>query len=109
MNLKEKEPNISLATVYRNLTLLSEMGEIQRLDLGGGGDHFDAERAVHDHFICKECGCVLDLEAKDISQEITNAVEGFAGKIDGHVIYYYGLCPACCGSNFQAKNAQQEQ
>jgi Fur family peroxide stress response transcriptional regulator len=96
MNLKETEPNISLATVYRNLTLLSEMGEIQRLELGGGGDHFDADPGIHDHFICKECGCVLDLDAKDISQEISSAVEGFEGKIDGHVIYYYGLCPKCC-------------
>jgi Fur family peroxide stress response transcriptional regulator len=93
--------------VYRNLTLLSEMGEIQRLQLGSGGDHFDGEPAPHDHFICKECGCVLDLEAKNIAQEINQAVEAFQGKIEGHVIYYYGLCPRCCKVDFPPQEMPQ--
>ena len=46
-NLKQQDPNLSLGTVYRNLTLLSDMGEILRLRVGDGVDHFDADTSEH--------------------------------------------------------------
>ena len=49
-NLKQQDPNLSLGTVYRNLTLLSDMGEILRLRVGDGVDHFDADTSEHYHF-----------------------------------------------------------
>ena len=51
-NLKQQDPNLSLGTVYRNLTLLSDMGEILRLRVGDGVDHFDADTPEHYHFVC---------------------------------------------------------
>ena len=54
MNVREQLPNISLGTVYRNLTLLSDLGEILRLRVGDGTDHFDADTSPHNHFVCKE-------------------------------------------------------
>ena len=60
MNVRQQFPNISLGTVYRNLTLLSGTGEIQRLRLGDGVDHFDADTSPHNHFVCTKCGCVQD-------------------------------------------------
>ena len=50
-NLKQQDPNLSLGTVYRNLTLLSDMGEILRLRVGDGVDHFDADTSEHYHFV----------------------------------------------------------
>ena len=64
MNVRQQYPNISLGTVYRNLTLLSEMGEIMRLRVGDGVDHFDADTSPHNHFVCSECGSVIDLKWK---------------------------------------------
>ena len=61
-NVKRQNPNISLGTVYRNLTLLADMGEIRRLRLGDGTDHFDGDTSPHYHFICNTCGCVQDLQ-----------------------------------------------
>ena len=61
-NLKQQDPNLSLGTVYRNLTLLSDMGEILRLRVGDGVDHFDADTSEHYHFVCTECGSVIDLD-----------------------------------------------
>ena len=61
-NLKQQDPNLSLGTVYRNLTLLSDMGEILRLRVGDGVDHFDADTSEHYHFVCTECGGVIDLD-----------------------------------------------
>ena len=96
MNVKQQYPNISLGTVYRNLTLLSDTGEIQRLRLGDGVDHFDANTFPHNHFICTQCGCVLDLEMDSIDYISETAGEYFDGTIDGHVTYFYGTCGDCC-------------
>ena len=46
-SLRADFPNISLGTVYRNLTLLADLGEIARLRLGDGVDHFDADSSRH--------------------------------------------------------------
>ena len=66
-NIREIYPHISLGTVYRNLTLLSDIGEILRLHLSDGVDHFDADTSLHYHFICKDCGSVIDLEMDSIA------------------------------------------
>lgn len=96
MNVRQQYPNISLGTVYRNLTLLSDMGEIQRLRVGDGVDHFDADISAHHHFVCTQCGCVLDLDMENIDHIAKAAEKNFAGRIDGHVTYFYGMCDDCC-------------
>ncbi len=95
MNVRKKYPNISLGTVYRNLTLLADMGTISRLRLGDGADHFDADISPHYHFICTECGGVTDLQMESIDDITDIAGAGFDGKITGHVTYFYGICAAC--------------
>ena len=95
MNVREQLPNISLGTVYRNLTLLSDLGEILRLRVGDGTDHFDADTSEHYHFVCTECGSVIDLDMDSIDSIMEAAGERFDGRIRGHVTYFYGSCPAC--------------
>jgi len=95
MNVRKEFPNISLGTVYRNLTLLSDMGELLRLRVGDGVDHFDATTTPHYHFICKDCGAVTDLELPIMHSIDTVADESFGGRIDGHVTYFYGTCEHC--------------
>lgn len=98
--LRTDFPNISLGTVYRNLTLLADLGEIQRLRLGDGVDHFDADTSLHYHFICTECGSVsdLDLHAADALDALTGQdVDG--NQIQGHFIYFYGSCYNCRRKN----------
>ena len=62
LGIKQEFPNISLGTVYRNLSLLSDIGEIQKLSTGIGPDRFDGNAAPHYHFICTRCGRVLDID-----------------------------------------------
>lgn len=95
MNVRKEFPNISLGTVYRNLTLLSDMGELLRLRVGDGVDHFDATTTPHYHFICNDCGSVTDLEIPIIHSIDTVAGENFKGQITGHVTYFYGTCEYC--------------
>lgn len=96
MNVREQYPNISLGTVYRNLTLLADMGEILRLRVGDGVDHFDADTSQHYHFICTECGSVIDLKMDNIDSIIEIAGMNFDGRITGHFTYFHGICGDCC-------------
>ena len=95
MNVRQQLPNISLGTVYRNLTLLADIGEIQRLRVGDGVDHFDADISPHYHFVCTECGNVVDLQMDNIDSINDIAGAGFDGRIAGHVTYFYGTCGNC--------------
>lgn len=93
--VKNDFPNISLGTVYRNLTLLSELGIIQKISCGEDSEHFDGNPAPHNHFICRECNSVIDLEMDNIDFINTLATKNFSGNVEGHTIYFYGTCPDC--------------
>lgn len=93
--VRQEFPNISLGTVYRNLTLLADMGEISRINVGDGIDHFDPDTSEHYHFQCKNCGCVQDLKLENISKINELAAQQFEGEIAGSVTYFYGLCGNC--------------
>lgn len=95
MNVQQELPNISLGTVYRNLSLLADIGEIKRLRIGDGVDHFDADTSSHYHFVCTECGGVMDLEMGNIDDIQDIAGMNFDGQITGHVTYFYGICGQC--------------
>ena len=94
-NVRMQNPNISLGTVYRNLTLLADTGEILRLRVGDGVDHFDADTSPHYHFVCSDCGSVIDLEMDDIDSIKEVAAAHFKGRIAGHVTYFHGTCENC--------------
>lgn len=94
-HVRRENPNISLGTVYRNLTLLADRGEIRRIRVGDGADHFDADVSPHYHFVCTECGGVSDLEMDSIDSITEIAGANFDGRIDGHVTYFYGTCGSC--------------
>lgn len=88
-------PNISLGTVYRNLTLLAERGEITRLRIGDGIDHFDYDTSPHYHFVCKKCGSITDFPLTYSDPVPTVPDTDFAGRVEGHVTYFYGTCTHC--------------
>ena len=94
-NVRMVYPKISLGTVYRNLTLLSDMGEILRLRLGDGVDHFDADTSEHYHVLCNGCGIVEDLDMKGKKLSIDTSILPYDGTITGHIIYFKGICKNC--------------
>ena len=93
LNIRREFPNISLGTVYRNLNLLAEIGEIQKLSPG-----IDGNPAPHYHFICRHCGCVMDLTVSGLDHINILAGQDFDGEIEGHITYFYGTCPSCKAS-----------
>lgn len=94
-DIKEEFPNISLGTVYRNLNLLSELGEVQKLACGDGKDHFDWNTAPHYHFVCRHCGAVLDLPLTPYEDLQHQAQKIFGGTVDSHMVYFYCRCALC--------------
>lgn len=92
--IREEYPNLSLGTVYRNLGLLEELGEIQRFRVGTT-DHFDGNAENHYHFICKNCHCVQDVPLMMQTSLCETAQAAFNGVIDYHVTYFYGMCMNC--------------
>ena len=95
MDIKEDFPNISLGTVYRNLSLLSDLGEIQKITTGAGPDRFDGNPKAHCHFQCKTCYRVLDLPFEHLEEINSHASKNFPGIIEGSSIQFYGQCPDC--------------
>ena len=87
---KKVLPEIGIATVYRNLRELVKHGMAKVVLTLDNKEHFDADMSQHPHFICKSCGCVLDVATKgqtDIAQE------GFV--VDSCDTTFFGTCPAC--------------
>lgn len=95
LNVKQEFPNISLGTVYRNLNLLSDLGEVLKISTPNGGDRFDGHTHQHYHFCCTCCGNVLDLEVEDVNFVNEAASKNFDGQIEGHSIMFYGKCSNC--------------
>ena len=94
-SIREEFPNISLGTVYRNLNLLVETGEILKLTCGNGPDHYDGNVAPHYHFVCRDCGQVYDMELDEMADLNTSVQAAAPGKIDSHSILFYGRCYSC--------------
>ncbi len=102
--LRSSFPNISLGTVYRNLNLLVELGEIQRLNCWDGRDHFDWNPNPHYHFICRCCGSIQDLPMGFMLDMDALAQQYTDGKIENHYIYFRGICGGCGAAGRNEKN-----
>ena len=93
--VRKEIPNISLGTVYRNLRLLSQAGEIRELDIPGSASRFDGSTSKHHHLICEKCGRVFDLdEDVDLKME-TRIFEKTGFKVKRRYLKFIGLCSEC--------------
>ncbi len=94
--LRPSFPDLSLATVYRNLGQLKAAGLIQSVGVVAGQERYDAKLHPHSHFICTRCGSVLDLMELQLPDDLTAQAEAASGcKITGHSLRLTGLCPRC--------------
>ena len=92
--VRERFPNVSLGTVYRNLQKLVADEKLQVLMIGRA-QHFDSLVKRHQHFICEKCGRVFDVLV-DTGDEIKPAKLSHAGfKVTSHQLAFYGACKRC--------------
>lgn len=93
--LEKRFSSMSVATVYNNLRMLTDLKVIKELSYGDRASHFDFVTHEHYHAICKNCGKIVDFYYPGLED-----VELAAGKLTGfqveeHRLEVYGLCPDC--------------
>lgn len=97
--LKKDCPEIGLATVYRTILLLEEIGIVSRLHLNDGCSRYELvhsdERHRHHHLICNCCNKVIEVE-DDLLDELEDSIQNkFGFKIVDHSVKFYGYCKQC--------------
>ncbi|MEA5039288.1 MAG: transcriptional repressor [Clostridiaceae bacterium] len=85
-------PTLAVGTVYRNLNLLADQGQVLRVRTAGSSDRFDAAPAPHEHLICTRCGKLTDVDLPDLRQLLTRRA---GTQIIDYRLELYHVCPAC--------------
>ena len=99
--LKDKYPNLSLGTVYRNMAMFVDQGLIVSIGTVNGRERFDANITPHAHFICEECEAVIDLEYLPYNRELDESVALNTGyTVNKHIVYFRGKCRRCIDKKF---------
>lgn len=93
--VRKQIPNISLGTVYRNLSILKEMGEVMELDFGSTFSRYDGNPKNHYHFSCSQCGRVYDVNLDLLASLDEEASQATGHKINHHRLEFYGVCKQC--------------
>ena len=92
--LKPEHPDLSLGTVYRNLALFRESGEVVCVATVRGADRLDACTEPHAHFICEQCGAVLDVDV--LQDDLRSDLETRYGvRVRRSELLFRGVCSAC--------------
>ena len=97
--VRQEMPNISLGTVYRNLTFLTETGQILKISTQMGADRYDGFIEPHNHFICRHCGKVSDMSYVAQENIIENAAKSFDGLLEEYELQFFGICKDCLSKN----------
>ena len=101
--LQQEHPDISLATVYRNLSLFKNQGLIQSLGMIHGIERFDANTKPHVHFVCDSCSAILDLHQMDAPQRLcSEAAQHIGGQVDSCQLMFFGTCRSCLAKHQSA-------
>lgn len=94
-HITEHHPSISKGTVYRNLNLLADQGDILRVQIPNAADRFDFNTRRHYHVRCQQCGRVFDVAIPYFEhlEESIRDTDGFM--LLSHDIVFSGICPSC--------------
>ena len=95
--VRKEIPDISLATVYRNLALFKQQGLIASVATVRGVERFDGNTDPHVHFICQNCDAVIDLPQLSVPHSLsTQAARHIGGTVDVCQLSFTGICYHCC-------------
>jgi Fur family peroxide stress response transcriptional regulator len=89
-------PTMSLATVYKTLNTLREMGQVMQLEFKEGSTRYDGRHPdSHAHLICSACGRIQDVEVDPFSSEARGAIQALGFQLARYRFDLYGLCQGC--------------
>lgn len=90
-------PTMSLATVYKTLSILCEVGLAQELNVSEDAFRYDANTQPHPHVRCTCCGRVDDIMDLSTDSLEAQAASETGYQIEAHQYYFFGVCPSCQG------------
>ncbi|WP_067728175.1 ferric iron uptake transcriptional regulator [Oceanobacillus damuensis] len=104
--VKEKSPEIGLATVYRTLELLSELKVVDKINFGDGVSRYDLRKEgakhFHHHLVCIECGSVEEI-VNDLLEDVERIVQNEWGfEVKDHRLTFHGICKQCQAATVKA-------
>ncbi len=100
-SLKSEYPSLSLATVYKTLQTLHEMGMVSRVDSPTAQARYDAIVETHHHAVCTGCGRIEDLFDERLDRLPAPKAKGF--ETTGYSVHFHGLCAKCAKASAQKK------
>lgn len=92
---RKEIPGLSLGTVYRNLNILKEAGEILELNYGSTYSHYDGNPVNHYHFHCNVCGNIYDIDLPKECKIVTDNCNIEGHQVNSHRLELYGTCRQC--------------
>lgn len=98
-DVKKIYPTISLATVYKTLQILKEIGLIQELNLPKGQTRFDADPSPHIHLICNGCGAIRDIKDSALRAMVSRVASTESFAVIAQNFDIYGTCQSCSRAN----------
>lgn len=93
--VKADFPMTSLATIYKTVAVLKEMGEILELDFRDGSNRYEGKSYPHPHLICIKCKKISDVEVAALDELPQQVAHRTGYRIVGHRFDFFGLCPQC--------------
>jgi len=89
-------PMTSLATVYKTVTVIKDMGEVLELGFSDDSNHYDGNKPFpHPHLICTKCKSIIDPEITGQGTLPQQVKEATGYEILSHRLDFYGICPRC--------------
>jgi len=93
---REKQPRLSLSTVYRTLQALKKVGLVEEVHIGETRHYYEIKPTTeHHHLVCLECGRVVEFQyplARLVKRKVNEAKDF---EITGSEVRMTGYCPAC--------------
>lgn len=93
--IHEQYPTMSLATVYKTLKTLVDVGLIQEINVGEGNFRYDRNSASHPHIQCLTCGRIDDFDDLNLDNLNELAEDHSKYKVCYNKVYFYGYCKDC--------------
>ncbi|MEJ2469864.1 MAG: transcriptional repressor [Desulfuromonadales bacterium] len=94
--VKTHFPTTSLATVYKTVSLLKEIGEILELGFPEGSNRYDGKKPFpHPHLVCTRCHCITDPDLRLLDKMTAEVAKKTGFQVTSHQVELFGICPAC--------------
>jgi Fur family transcriptional regulator, ferric uptake regulator len=96
--VRQRRARVGIASVYRALETLTELGLVHRLELGSGGAHYEPAEPGgdhHHHLVCGECGKVEAFSDDRLEHAIDTVSRTAAYRINAHDVVLRGRCESC--------------